>query len=304
MSEIERERAALRSALIEHGLLYETGVLGLYGTSASFERIVDGIDACIERAAAPDRPERRRFGPLIARDTLRVTGYLDHLPHLLGSVHAFTGAEAEHPALLERVNAQADWGPSLAMTELVLAPAVCHAVYPTLRGEAPEQGRVVDVRGHCFRHEPSVDPARMVSFRMHENVLAGSPDACRQFVERWIERAAGVLQALGVEAQLVVASDPFFGRAGRLMKSAQTSKVLKRELVAKVASAAAPTALCSFNYHEEHFGKAFGIVRANGEPAHTACMGFGLERVALALLGAHGFSLERWPEAVRIELWG
>jgi hypothetical protein len=37
--------------------------------------------------------------------------------------------------------------------------------------------------------------------------------------------------------------------------------------------------------------------------AHTACIGFGNQRVALALLRAHGIDLASWPSAVRRELW-
>ena len=36
------------------------------------------------------------------------------------------------------------------------------------------------------------------------------------------------------------------------------------------------------------FGELFEIVQADGTRAHTACVGFGLERITLALLRAHG----------------
>jgi hypothetical protein len=38
------------------------------------------------------------------------------------------------------------------------------------------------------------------------------------------------------------------------------------------------------------------------EPAHTACLGFGLERITLALLRTHGLDVSTWPAAVREEL--
>jgi hypothetical protein len=38
--------------------------------------------------------------------------------------------------------------------------------------------------------------------------------------------------------------------------------------------------------------------------AHTACVGFGEERIVLALLRTHGFDPERWPVEVRKRLWG
>jgi seryl-tRNA synthetase len=42
-------------------------------------------------------------------------------------------------------------------------------------------------------------------------------------------------------------------------------------------------AVASFNYHEDHFGRAFGITLRDGSHAHTACVAFGIERWELAL---------------------
>ena len=43
--------------------------------------------------------------------------------------------------------------------------------------------------------------------------------------------------------------------------------------------------------------------QANGEQAHTACVGFGLERITLALLSRHGLDVDTWPGDVTKELW-
>ena len=70
-----------------------------------------------------------------------------------------------------------------------------------------------------------------------------------------------------------------------------------------VISETAPTAVCSFNFHETHFGDAFEIQTPDGEVANTACLGFGLERVAMALFQTHGFDPGTWPAEVRAKLW-
>ena len=41
--------------------------------------------------------------------------------------------------------------------------------------------------GCCFRHEPSLDPARMLAFRMHEFVYVGDPDGAEAHRDRWVE---------------------------------------------------------------------------------------------------------------------
>jgi len=42
---------------------------------------------------------------------------------------------------------------------------------------------------------------------------------------------------------------------------------------------------------------------AEGQGAHSACLGFGLERIAIGLFKTHGFDPLRWPHAVREQLW-
>ena len=46
-----------------------------------------------------------------------------------------------------------------------------------------------------------------------------------------------------------------------------------------------------------------GIELSDGGVAHTACLGFGHERIVLALLRTHGLDPATWPEDVRQELW-
>ena len=84
-----------------------------------------------------------------------------------------------------------------------------------------------------------------------------------------------------------------------MMAAAQKEQDLKYELVVPVANPDKPTAVASCNQHLDHFGHAFGIETADGKPAHSACVGFGLERVALALFRVHGFDTAQWPAAVR-----
>jgi seryl-tRNA synthetase len=55
----------------------------------------------------------------------------------------------------------------------------------------------------------------------------------------------------------------------------------------------------SFNYHQAHFGEIWDIGTASGGVAHTACVAFGMDRLALAVFATHGITLNKWPRAVR-----
>ncbi|MDB5650762.1 MAG: hypothetical protein JWL62_2282, partial [Hyphomicrobiales bacterium] len=186
------------------------------------------------------------------------------------------------------------------------APAACYPLYPVVArlGTLPDDGRLYDLQSYCFRHEPSTDPARMQMFRMREYVRIGTPEQVTEFRQTWLERGPKLIACLGLPAELDVANDPFFGRAGRMLANNQRDQKLKFELLIPIESVEKPTACLSFNYHQDHFGSLWGITRADGSTAHTACVGFGMERVALALFKHHGLDPKAWPASVREALWG
>ena len=294
---------AFRDELLEHGLLIATGVPGLYGRSGDLEDTVERVDRAVAAAGASDRAEVMRFAPILNRTHFERSGYLKSFPHLAGTIHSFGGTEREHRDVLQAVEAGGDWSAAFPAAPVVLTPAACYPVYPALTGRLPAAGRLVDVMSYCFRHEPSEDPGRMQMFRMHEHVRAGEASMVIAWREEWVRRARAFTTRLGLDARQEVASDPFFGRGGQLLALNQREQRLKIEVLVPVASNERLTAVISLNYHQDHFGSLFDITQADGTVAHTACVGFGLERLALALYRRHGFERARWPSRVREALF-
>jgi seryl-tRNA synthetase len=278
---VTEDFAGFLDELVGGGLLIPSGVDGVYGRGEVLERIRVGI----ERLFTPSGGyEQLRFPPVLPRRRLEEFGYLQSFPHLAAAVHSFEPA---------------------GETDLVLLPAACYPVYPAVaaRGPLPAGGIAVDAGGaYVFRHEPSPDPARMQMFHQRELVRIAEPDVARAWRDEWSERGLELIRSLGLDAQLELASDPFFGHGGRLLAASQREQQLKLEVVVPIAGAS-PTAIASFNYHQEHFGAACGIETTDGEVAHTACVGFGEERISLALLRAHGLDPEMWPAEVTTRLW-
>lgn len=296
------EQAEFLDALVDAGLLIPSGIPGVYGRSAEFERIRGAFDAMVgEASRAADAPERVAFPPLLPRRQIEEIGYLKSFPHLAGSVFSFKGGEEEAAEQEERAERHEDWSEFQSMTDLMLTPAACYPVYPAVaaRGPLAAGGTTVDAGGsYVFRREPSGDPARLQVFHQREIVRLGEPETVAAWREEWRDRSVELLRSVGLDADFDVASDPFFGRSGRLLARSQRSQELKFEVQVPIAGDE-PTAVASFNYHQDHFTEVYGIEMEGGGEAHTACLGFGLERIALALLREHGLDVPGWPEEVR-----
>ncbi len=301
---VSTDKQELLAALLDAGLLIDQGVPGLYGHGADFERVRGGLEQLVGDMAAAGGAERMQFPPLLPREQIESIGYLSNFPHLAGSVFSFAGSEAQAAEQAERAAAHEDWSEHQEMTDIMLAPAACYPLYPAIaqRGPLPPDGVLVDIgAGWVFRHEPSVDPARRQSFRMHEIVRIGAQDDVLAWRDEWMDKGLELLRGLGLEVELDFANDPFFGRGGRMLAANQRAQQLKLEYLCPITEPE-PTAIASSNYHQDHFGHHYGMSARDGAPAHTSCLAFGQDRVVLALLATHGFDLSRWPEAVRASL--
>jgi len=299
------EEAYLR-ALIANGLLIPMGVDGVYGRSAVFEDVLDRFGALVSGWGVENGAEAIRFPPVMNRHDFEHSGYMKNFPQLAGTIHSFCGNDRDHLALRKKMEAGEDWTADQKAIDIVVTPAACYSLYPMMakRGALKPEGALFDVYSWCLRHEPSLDPARMQLFRMREYVRLGSAEQVFDFRQQWMERGQKLIASLELPASLDVANDPFFGRQGKLLADSQRELNLKFELLIPITSTEKPTACLSFNYAQDYFGQLWSIPMADGTPCHSACVAFGMERIALALFRHHGFDPKRWPESVRRTLWG
>jgi seryl-tRNA synthetase len=284
------EQSAFAETLVEAGLLIPTRARGVYGRGALFEEVRLRFESLVTAAAAADRAEPVAFPPVLPRADLEDVGYFDFFPHLAGSIFELGDEDSKR---------------GQRMTELALLPAACYPVFPAIarRGPLPAGGVTIDTGpAYVFRREPSDDPTRLQIFQLRELVRIGTPEDALGWRDAWLGRGGQLLNGLGLDTCVDVASDPFFGRAGTMLAESQRTQQLKFELRVEITEGQ-PTAVASFNYHQDHFGTTFGI-RTAGEIAHSACLGFGDERVTIALFHRHGLDVQRWPADVRRALWG
>jgi seryl-tRNA synthetase len=300
---VDYEPEKFYQGLIDHRLIIPVGVPGVFGRGAIFEDVLERLNGLITQLSKDDGAEIYTFPPVINRQVLEKVNYLDSFPQLCGSVHSFFGKEQDAKVLSQRVHEGKPWGELLGQTQVVLNPAACYPLYPTIAGRLPRGGRLATMLHWVFRHEPSAEPTRMQSFRVREFVRVGAADEVVEWRDMWLQRGLTLLQSLGLPAAPEVASDPFFGRTGRIMAVNQKEQRLKFEVVVPVISEESPTAVCSFNFHQEHFGHTFDIRTFDDRTANSACLGFGLERIVMALFKTHGFDVSSWPRETRARLW-
>lgn len=302
ISEIDSKRLKFRQRVFDAGLLVPSGVDGVYGRSAVFEAIVAGLASSVNRCAAADGAESYRFPPVVTRSNYVKSDHLRSFPQLTGSIHSFTGTDRDHLEVMKQVDAGENWSAHFTPTDIMLCPAACYPVYPMLAGRLRPGGRVIETQTYVFRHEPSVDPMRLQFFRQHEHIRIGDPNEVLAWRNTWFDRAHELLTAWQLPFLAKVASDPFFGRGGKLMAKSQVEQALKFEMNVPIMGEDHPTACVSLNLHHDHFSHTFGIESSTGGVVHTSCIGFGLERLTLGLLRFHGLDVNDWPTAVRSEL--
>ena len=290
-------------AHIAEALFRSMGVDGVYARTALYTHLVDRLESYISRQRDP-KAEIMRFPPVMSRKQLEKSGYLKSFPNLLGCVCALHGSEASIRTAVEKADNGSDWTTAVTASDLVLSPAACYPVYPIAasRGPLPGGGLQFDIEADVFRHEPSRSLDRLQSFRMREFVRVGSPQEILEFRENWMAKAPRLAADLGLTFSIDVANDPFFGRVGQVMAVSQRQQALKFELLVPYYPSAPPTACMSFNYHLDHFGQVWGIRDDKGELAHTGCVAFGIDRLAVALFAIHGLDLGRWPAVTKAAL--
>jgi seryl-tRNA synthetase len=304
MLRLSDEQPSFQSLLIENGHLIPCGIDGIYGQGEAFARIMYGLERALTLIGRSPSTLVIRFPPVIAREVLERCGYMHSFPHLAGSVYAFEGDTKEHETLIEHIEKGESYADCQTITDLALAVTACHGVYNHFCGaRIGGDGIEADVENVCFRREPSIDPARLQSFSMREFVRIGRPDDVLAWRDGWIERGLTFFRALGLSMESEQAFDPFFGDIARFMINQQVTQSLKIELMAAIGSLEKLSPITSCNYHLEHFTKPFDIRMDDDQVAHSACIGIGMERIALALLRKHGMDVDAWPVDVRDRLY-
>lgn len=283
-------------------------------TAAKGQVMLEGVplalfhyfDAALEKVEQQWKPRSLLTPTLIPASVLARCDYFRSFPnsvtfacHLEPDADVINAFRARHE---DKSTLDAKALDDMAQPETCLSPAVCYHVYHRNEGlTLPTQGLIYNVRGKCFRYEATnmQGLTRLWDFTMRELVFLGSGDSVLHRRQQCVEHVGAFLDELELAAEIRTASDPFYIAPDMPSKTYfQLTAETKYEVSALLPDDER-LAVGSLNYHTDFFGRAFDINIEDAGPAHSVCIGFGLERLVCAFLAQHGPEPDDWPEKVR-----
>ncbi|MGH7279980.1 MAG: hypothetical protein ACRELY_00525 [Polyangiaceae bacterium] len=261
----------------------------------------ESLDALSGRFGAT----RRQFPTLIGADVLTRCRYIQTFPHSLTLVTHLR----EDLSCIQKFSRESRWDgqelafdhDALASVECLLSSSVCFHHYAWIAGSKLTDGQCVTAVGKCFRFESGnlSGLERLWDFTMHEIIFVGSGEFVTGERQRGIDEVTALLDRWGLAYRICTATDPFFIDGYSTQTAFQSAFELKYEIRADLPYKGpdASLAVGSLNYHQDFFGRSFDIDCASA-PAHTGCIAFGLERLALAFVAQYGTDKSRWPTDV------
>jgi seryl-tRNA synthetase len=282
---------------------------GRYGLGPQLTRLVRALDTAMEAIASDMAAPPYQFPSLIAAEVLDRCRYLANFPASLNLVSHLR----EDLGLLQEFAKTAAWkddalqypASAAAPVDCLLSPSVCFHWYNWLRQSSLERPRSITALGKCFRYESSslAGLERLWDFTMREIIFVGPEPFVLERRQACVEAASRLLDDLGLEYEIATATDPFFVDTFAVQAAFQHGFELKFELLCPLPYSGKKLAVGSINYHRDFFGRTFSIDH-QGQPAHTGCIGFGLERLALAIAAQHGPAMPSWPAWIRERMEG
>jgi len=276
---------------------------GLTGMRGPLLALTRGVQSTLAAFAATETDDEWCVPPGIALETLERAEYFASFPQWLTAISHLSGDEDVLERVATAASPAAAARQAMAPASAALSPAVCYHTYAGLEGSSIESPRIMTAEGTCWRHEGHrlLTLERGWAFRMREIVCVGTAAHCEEFRQRGMARAIDLAGSLGLPVDTVEAGDPFFAPTARGRAVLQRVKSLKHELTVRFPDGR-PLAIASFNNHERFFGQAFDIALCDGSPASSACVAFGVERWALAVLVVHGPLAGGWPPTLFTEV--
>lgn len=279
---------------------------GIFTIGPLLCRLIDFFDRQFVDLANTFEAQPRRFPTLIPAQFMERVHYFRAFPHSL----SFVTHLREDLEVIDRFSetVACDQGSlnappeSFARIKTLLSPAVCYHHYLALADKPLVEGKSITTAvGSCFRYEAInlTSLERLWNFTMREVIFVGSKEFVLENREMARQRMEPFFKDLGLAYRVESANDPFFIGEFRKQAAFQSAFQLKFEIRALLPYRNSTLAVGSYNYHQDFFGRNLNITLPDGNPVHTGCAAFGLERMAFSFVSQYGLDQKQWPAFVR-----
>jgi seryl-tRNA synthetase len=300
-----RNDAPVFDTLVKTGSLYECGE-GIFGYGGVFLKILHYfLDKTREMGLIQFGAREYEFPVLFPVDSFNQGGYFETFPH-----HIMFQTTLKNDIDVLNQFSKTGWGDGSTILKNINTPAnvlknaACGPIYPMLAKEdiGPEI-QVYFTWSRCFRNEAAniFELARLNEFSMSEVVFIGKDDQIKEGMERAKELWHYWIDLFNLNCLIESANDSFFAGNYKKLKFFQKIGDSKIEFKLLLPHCGKYIACASANYHRTHFSKKYDIHSGDGY-CHTACIAFGLERLAYAFLCQHGCEPERWEQRIQDEI--
>ena len=283
-------------ALLESGDISQTGN-GKFVYKGQVARVFRGLDNLFRKWAGDQSAEEEFFPISVKTESLKRAGYFNTFAQ-----HAFFVSPLDLSIVALESAKTGEVRTHLQSPEWVLSPTVCHHCFESLSDGAHKSHQTITALNQCSRYEvhDTGGLKRLRHYWMREIIfLRPNPEETQAALDDVLKLTTDLLRRWGIAFKVKSASDPFFLDSGTGKRMFQTALLMKRELVLPVEGKS--IACGSFNNHMKTLTEAFDITSEDGEIA-SGCVGWGYDRLILALFSQLGADSAKWPSEVREDL--
>lgn len=297
--------------LIKSDMLHETHQ-GIFLWREPVSLYLQFLDfALVQKFARPFDALEEKFPNVISAKKLIKTNHLSSFPEHLNFVNNIKpdlktldnfGENAKTGHLPELIENKI-----LSAPTLIHNPSTCYHCYASRSQQTLNENLAITALASCHRFESANHSqlGRLMEFSLREVIFLGSPDYVRTTREKCLDLIKDIASDWEIGGVLQTENDPFFTSDFEIKADHQRKMKMKYEYRAFLEDDDSEgLAIMSSNLHGLTFSKTFNIMGKNW-PVHTGCIGFGLERMLIAIISQHGSEPEFWPDKLRKEwsLW-
>ena len=273
---------------------------GIFVYKEPISKLIKFLDYSIVKFfSQPFKAQEEIYPNSIKIESLIKTNHVNSFPeHLLFNCHLLEDIEtinhfvksSDKSEYLSKKNI-------LSKIKLIQNPSTCYHCYASKENQYFDKNQTFTAVSKCNRYEASNHSkiGRMQEFSLREVIFLGSPDFIKKTRFKTIKLLNKFVSEWMIEGELITANDPFFTNDFETKASFQLSFDMKYEYKAKLPYQKNSLAIMSSNIHGTTFSKNFNL-KSKKNIIHTGCLGFGLERLALAIIAQHGYKSNNWPK--------